>query len=57
MSYIDPEPEAHCYNCPQAKTGNCAEFNALNRPDRPYDRGHCSWGAKSQIKEEKNVEV
>ena len=47
MSYRIPEPEAHCYECPQAKIGNCAEYNALNRPNAPYDRGHCHWGYES----------
>ena len=56
MSYREPEPEAHCYDCPQAKIGNCAEFNALNRPNAPYDRGHCHWGYESiqeEVKKEK----
>jgi hypothetical protein len=49
---IPAEPEAHCYNCPQAKKGKCAEYNALNRPNAPYDRRFCHWGAESIKKEE-----
>lgn len=49
MSLREPEPEAHCYSCIQAKTGNCAEFNALNpRYMGGYDRKWCHWGAESQ---------
>jgi hypothetical protein len=49
MSYRTPEPEAHCYDCPNSKNGGCAEFNALNPGSlkltgKPYDRGHCYWG-------------
>ena len=38
-----PEPEAHCYNCPN-RFGECAEYTASSSPGHPYDRGHCHWG-------------
>ena len=52
MSYLNPEPEAHCYDCPNSKDGKCAEYIALN-PGwirmglGEYDRGHCHWGYES----------
>jgi len=48
MSYRNPEPEAHCYDCPN-RHGKCAEYAALD-PGwvkmglGHYDRGHCHWG-------------
>ena len=48
MSYRDEEPEAHCYECPNALHGDCAEFNALNPLyTGGYDRKFCRWGAKT----------
>lgn len=47
-----PEPVVHCYDCPQADSGNCTEYNTLN-PQwlkmglGEYDRGHCFWGYES----------
>jgi len=51
MSFLNPEPEAHCYDCPN-KHGKCAEYAALNPGslkllEKPYDRGHCHWGYES----------
>ena len=48
MSFREPEPEAHCYDCPN-RHGKCAEYTALNPGSlklfgKPYDRGHCHWG-------------
>ena len=43
----EPEPEAHCYDCPQSENGNCAEYIACSSPGHPYDRGHCHWGYES----------
>jgi len=39
----EPEPEAHCYECPN-RHDECAEYASCNRPNAPYDRGHCHWG-------------
>ena len=49
---IPLEPEAHCFQCPQAKNGNCAEYNKLNPGylklfGVQYDRCHCHWGYES----------
>ena len=51
MSFLNPEPEAHCYDCPN-RHGKCAEYAALNPGslkllEKPYDRGHCHWGYES----------
>ena len=51
MSFQNPEPEAHCYDCPN-RHGKCAEYAALNPGSlkligKPYDRGHCHWGYES----------
>lgn len=51
MSFLNPEPEAHCYDCPN-RHGKCAEYAALNPGNlkllgAPYDRGHCHWGYES----------
>lgn len=51
MSYRNPEPEAHCYDCPNTN-GDCAEYTALNlgwikMGLGNYDRGHCHWGHES----------
>lgn len=38
----DPEPPCDCRKCTR-RYGECAEFTALNHPDRPYNRGACGW--------------
>ena len=51
MTYIrDPEPEAHCWRCAKAVSGECAEFKALNpKYVGGYDRKGCTWGSKHQL--------
>ena len=49
MSFLNPEPEAHCYDCPNSKNGKCSEYATLNpgwikMKLGEYDRGHCHWG-------------
>lgn len=48
---VREEPEAHCYKCRLAVTGQCAEFNTLNpQYSGGYDRRFCSWGSKNQLR-------
>ena len=37
-----PEPPADCQKCTR-RHGGCAEFTALNHPERPYNRRYCGW--------------
>ena len=49
----EPEPICNCQECPN-RFGDCAEYNALNRPNYPYNRGSCHWGSES-IKKENEI--
>lgn len=62
MSFLNPEPEVHCYDCPNSKNGKCAEYSELNpgwvrMSLGNYDRGHCHWGYESIHKVGNNVEA
>ena len=39
------EPPANCQDC-EHRHEECAEFNALNRPQAPYNREACHWYKK-----------
>ena len=39
------EPPCNCQDC-ERRHWQCAEFTALNRPERPYDREYCHWYLK-----------
>ena len=62
MSYLNPEPECNCADCPHSKNGKCVEYATLNPGwlkmfNEPYNRGHCYWGHESieKLKEAKEV--
>ena len=50
MTMRDSEPEAHCYRCALAVSGECREFKELNHQYiGGYDRKGCHWGSSHQL--------
>jgi hypothetical protein len=42
------EPPANCQDC-ERRYSQCAEFAALDRPNRPYNREYCHWYLKEVL--------